>query len=237
MVGAGRFLFRYRAWIFPLVFISILFVFRPRPYLPEPFYTLVIVAGFIVGLAGEVVRILTIGLDYIERGGKKGSPFASRLVRGGVYSHVRNPMYVGNLLMAVGVSLYAGDPWIMVTILPFFIFVYYAIVAAEENFLRAEFGAEYEDFCREVNRFCPSLRGFGETWASMTFNWKRPIEKDNGTAFYAFLGLTLLPLWRMHFLGHTDAFHAYQPWAISISVVLFISYVIARTLAKTGRLK
>ncbi len=70
----------------------------------------------------------------------------------------------------------------------------------------------------------------------MRFNWKRPIEKDNGTAFYVFLGLTLLPLWRMHHLGHGSAFDAYKPWAMGVSLTLFLAYIIARFLAKTGRL-
>lgn len=235
MVGAGRFLFRYRSLIFPVVFIALLAFFRPHPFLPEPYYSLGIWMGLVIALAGEIFRILTIGLDYIERGGKNHAPYASRLVRGGIYSHVRNPMYVGNLLIALGVCLYSGSLAILLVAYPFFTFVYYAIIAAEENFLRSEFGADYEKFCAEVNRLWPSLRGFGNTITSMVFNWKRPLDKENGTAFYVFLAFVLLPLWRMYHLDQMEQFHRYQPYAWTIAVLLAVPYVYLRILRKRGR--
>lgn len=236
MIAAGRFCFRYRAWFFPLVILSLVFFFRPSRYLPEPYYSWVIALGFVIGLGGELIRILTIGLDYIERGGKKGAPHASKLVRGGMYAHVRNPMYVGNLLMALGIALYSGSPWILVTVVPFFTFIYFAIIAAEENFLRGEFGAEYEQFCTEVNRLWPSLRGVGTTVSSMTFLWGRPIQKENGTAYYVFLGLVLFPLWRMHYLGDAEGFQQYLPYALTISAILTVAYAVIRILRAKGRL-
>lgn len=236
MISAGRFFFRYRAWMFPLIFASLLFLFRPHLYLPEPYYTGVLSLGFIVILAGEIFRILTIGLDYIERGGKQGSPHASRLVRGGIYSHVRNPMYVGNILLAVGVSLYAGDIWIIFTVLPFFIFFYYAIIAAEEAFLRGAFGSEFEQFCRDVNRLLPSFKNFFQTLSKFDFNWRRPLEKEHGTAYNVLLALVLLPLWRMHHLGEEIHFQEYKPMAIGLSVTLTLIYVVLRILRKKGKL-
>jgi protein-S-isoprenylcysteine O-methyltransferase Ste14 len=236
MVRTGQFLFRYRALLFPAIFISILFIYRPRPYLPPAAYRTVIAAGLVLTLLGEAVRILTIGLDYIERGGQKGSPFASRLVRGGIYSHVRNPMYVGNLMIAVGIGLYSGAPLVMVTVLPLFFFFYYAIIAAEENFLRGKFGAEYDEFCKTVSRLWPHLSGIGDTISNSTFNWRRPLAKDNGTAYYTFLALALVPLWRMHFLGDLAGFDHYKPAAILLAAVLTPTYIVVRVLAKTGRL-
>jgi protein-S-isoprenylcysteine O-methyltransferase Ste14 len=236
MIATGRFFFRYRAWLFPLIFAALLFLFHPRPYLPEPFFTGILSIGFLVTLAGEAFRILTIGLDYIERGGKKGAPHASKLVRGGIYAHVRNPMYVGNILLAVGVSMMVGDPWVFVTVLPFFIFFYYAIIAAEESFLRGAFGNEFEDFCREVNRLWPSFKNFFGTLSKFDFNWSRPIEKEHGTAYNVLLALALVPLWRMYRLGNHVAFEAYKPYAIGISLVLTLIYIVLRVLRKTGRL-
>jgi protein-S-isoprenylcysteine O-methyltransferase Ste14 len=237
MIGTGQFLFRYRSLIFPLIFISILFLFRPRVYTSESSYDTIITLGLVITLLGEGFRALTIGLDYIERGGKSGSPFASRLVTRGIYTQVRNPMYVGNLLIAFGISLYSGAPLVLVTILPFFVFVYYAIISAEESFLRSKFGDEFEEYCQRVNRLLPGFHDLGNAFRGFSFNWRRVLEKDNGTAFYTFLALVLVPIWRMYFLGDNIGIERYVPFAIAAVCVLIPSYAIVRFLAKTGRLQ
>ncbi len=234
MITTGRFLFRYRSLLFPLIFISILFIFRPHPYGGPGLYGLVIWLGFFMTILGETVRVLTIGLDYIERGGKGGSPYASRLVTRGIYSRVRNPMYVGNLLIAFGIGLYSGAPWVLVTVLPFFVFAYFAMIAAEESFLRDRFGDEFENYCRKVNRFWPAWRDMKSAFSGFRFNWRRALAKDNGTAFYQLVALALIPVWRKHFLGDATGFAHYQPFATAIASVLVVSYATVRALVKSG---
>ena len=46
--------------------------------------------------------MLTIGYEYIVRGGRQGKVYAEDLVQGGVFAHSRNPLYLGNLLIIVG---------------------------------------------------------------------------------------------------------------------------------------
>jgi hypothetical protein len=46
--------------------------------------------GFVISLVGQLVRILTIGLDYIKRGGKKKTVYAEKLVTTGIFAHCRN---------------------------------------------------------------------------------------------------------------------------------------------------
>jgi len=237
MIGCGDFFFRYRAYMFPVIFIGMLFLFRPLVIVSETFYAWTIWIGFTVTMLGEGLRLFTIGFDYIERGGKDGKVFASRLVTGGIYNHVRNPMYLGNILIAVGIGLYSGAPLVLLVALPFFIFFYYGIMASEENFLRGKFGEEYDAFCRRVNRLWPSFKNIGQTLSSFTYNWRRAIIKDSGTAFYTFLALALLPLWRNYFLnGVRVADSAYMPYAVSIMVVLVPIYITLRVFKKRGTL-
>jgi len=175
------------------------------------------------------------GFDYIERGGKEGKVYASRLVTGGLYAHVRNPMYLGNLLMALGIGLYSSSPLLLVTALPFFVFFYYAMMPNEEEFLRTTFGAEFEDYCRRVNRLLPCFRGIGATLSNFTFNWKKPLMKENGTAFWTLVALALLPWWRLYFMGERARAAAILPVGIGIVAVLFPIYITLRILKKTGR--
>jgi protein-S-isoprenylcysteine O-methyltransferase Ste14 len=231
LVRAGRFLFRYRSLLFPIIFIAMLGILRPHPYLPAPYYGASMALGLAITLTGEAIRVLTIGLDYIERGGKNRQPFASRLVTHGVYAHVRNPMYLGNLLIAVGIGLYSGAPMALVTVLPFFVFVYIAIISAEENFLGQAFGEEYREFTRRVPRLIPNLKGISSLFSGFTFNWKRVVAKENGTAFYTFLALTLLPIWRAHFL--TGGLHVHAG-PLLMAASLAAGYATARLLTKKG---
>ena len=76
----------------------------------------------------------------------------------GLYRIVRNPMYVGVLLVVVGQGLpFASWPvlvWTAVLAGVFHLFV----VFVEEPSLRARFGVEYETYCRRVGRWLPRLR-------------------------------------------------------------------------------
>ena len=79
------------------------------------------VIGIAVALLGETVRLLTIGFEYIHRGGKDGRVYAGRLVKGGVFGLVRNPMYIGNALIASGMTMYLGAPLGYLLVIPFFV--------------------------------------------------------------------------------------------------------------------
>jgi protein-S-isoprenylcysteine O-methyltransferase Ste14 len=81
-----------------------------------------------------------------------------RLVVGGLYRYVRNPMYVGVLAVILGQGLLLGDPQLLqygaLVWLSFHLFV----VGYEEPALRRKFGAEYGKFCANVRRWTPRLR-------------------------------------------------------------------------------
>jgi hypothetical protein len=48
-------------------------------------------------------------LAYIVRGGKEGKPYAEGLVTRRNFNHCRNPLYVGNILMLLGVGILANS--------------------------------------------------------------------------------------------------------------------------------
>jgi protein-S-isoprenylcysteine O-methyltransferase Ste14 len=195
MVGLGNFLFRWRNTIFPCLFVVLLL---PGPRLfANPWHALLL-SVVITGL-GQTIRALTIGLRYIKRGGRGGKVYANDLVTQGIYGHVRNPMYVGNVLICLGVSIASNSLVVAAAAVPVAAFAYVAIVAAEEKYLREKFGEAYEAYCRDVPAWVPDLRGLGETLSGMTFNWRRVVVKEFGTPFgwiSAIGALTLLNLWR-----------------------------------------
>ena len=76
----------------------------------------------------------------------------------GIYARIRHPRYTASFLAIVGACLLAGTivmwmvagVWLVLTL---------TAIALEERELRARFGAAYEEYCRRVPRFLPSLRG------------------------------------------------------------------------------
>src|SRR6185503_9604048 len=110
-------------------------------------------------------------LEYIVRGGRNRQVYAKRLVQGGVFAHCRNPLYLGNYLMLLGVGVASNSLLFLCVGMPFFAFAYWAIIAAEENYLRQKFGNEFDDYCRRVNRIIPNWTGFGKTLRGMRFSW------------------------------------------------------------------
>lgn len=201
-LAVGNLFFRIRNAAFPVLFVLVGVAARPHPYVNDPALDgLLRATGALIALAGEAVRLSTIGFEYIDRGGKGGKVYATRLVHTGVYGLTRNPMYLGNILIASGMSVYSGAPLVCWVAIPLFLFIYQAITVAEEHFLRSKFGEDYAAYCREVPRFWPKLSRVPGAFAGLSYNWRKAVRKDIGTAVGVVLGLIALPIVRRFWLN------------------------------------
>lgn len=239
MVSIGNFFFKHRNWIFILFYAALLipsWSLFPAAKLGAHYYIYPIVTGLIITCAGQAVRGLTIGLAYIVRGGKEGRPYAEGLVTEGIFHHCRNPLYVGNILMLLGVGILANSLIYVVIVIPVFLFIYQAIVLAEEDFLRKKFGAGFEAYCQQVNRWFPNLKGIGQTLHSMTFNWRRWILREHTTQLIWLIGITLILLFRYPELtGNNESLRYWL--AGSITAALLVVYALVRYLKGSGRFR
>lgn len=231
MVKIGNILYHNRNWLFPLFYV-LLFVPSPQVF-ENP--TTAIIIGIIVALAGQIIRIATIGLVYIIRGGKNRRVYAEDLITTGIFAHCRNPLYVGNILILVGLGIASNSLLFMAIITPMFLFIYQAIVRAEENFLSNKFGAGFDAYCKDVNRWIPSLKGLGNTLSSMKFKWNRVIIREYNATFIWMLGATLVVA--MHFYRNPAQYNFEGSKFIFIGVIIALAsmYLIARYLKKSGK--
>lgn len=78
----------------------------------------------------------------------------------GPYAYVRNPLYLGSLILAAGFTVAARDWWVAGAMLAFFLAVYLPVILSEEAWLRANF-PEFEDYARRVPRLWPRFRRAG----------------------------------------------------------------------------
>jgi isoprenylcysteine carboxyl methyltransferase (ICMT) family protein YpbQ len=162
--------------------------------------------------------------------------YAEALVTGGVYSHCRNPMYVGNLLILTGVAV-GSNSWTCVLLaVPLFTLVYMAIVAAEENFLRAKFGQAFDEYCHDVPRWIPHWKGLIETFRNSKFHWRRVVVKEYGTTFGWILGFSVLTLWHLWLLGEIAKRDALVQTIVAILIAAVIVRFRIRFLKKSRRL-
>ncbi len=113
---------------------------------------LLLVAGVIV-LVDAFVRFVVEGIGT-------PAPIAptQRLVVGGLYRHVRNPMYLAVGATIVGQALLLGRPILLLYAAAFAVVVLAFVRGYEEPTLARQFGAEYEDYRRAVPGWWPRLR-------------------------------------------------------------------------------
>ena len=238
LVRYGNFLFHYRNKLFPIVLLGLFFTFRPALLRGDlRLDRWLDVVGILVALAGQILRIAVIGYVYIIRGGKNERIYAEDLVTGGFFSHSRNPLYLGNILVLLGLFMIHNNPWVYAIGVPFFLIGYVAIVAAEEAYLREKFGAPYDAYARDVPRWFPRLTGLRESIGAMTFNWHRVVLKEYGSTFAWTLGAIVL------MTAETLIYSSYRENAAFLNTLwvclglLTIAYGTVRYLKLTRRLR
>ena len=238
LVRCGNFFFRYRDALSPAVFLALLAVTRPR-LAGGSLATdrLVDLAGLVISVTGQVLRIAVIGYAYIVRGGKGRKVYAEDLVTGGFFSTCRNPLYVGNVLIYFGLIVVWNSPWMYAIAVPFYLFMYSCIVAAEEEFLFGKFGAAYDAYCRDVPRWIPDLRRLGAGLEGMAFNWRRVVLREYGTIAALVLTASILLIVETWVFAAPAARGPQITGIITFMSVVIALWAITRWLKLTKRLR
>ena len=117
------------------------------------------VAGVIMLTAGAVVLAQAF-VRFVAEGRGTPAPVAptERLVTGGLYRHVRNPMYVAVVVAITGQALALGQPVLLGYAATVWITVASFVRWYEEPALARQFGAQYEAYRRSVRAWWPRIR-------------------------------------------------------------------------------
>ena len=229
----GRLIFRRRNVLFPALLGAALSLSPPRPF-GEPWWDLIAVAGVALMMLGQALRIITIGLDYVKRGGKRKRIYADRLVTAGIYAHARNPMYVGNLMVVLGLFMLVGQPWSMAIATGFFVLAYASVVRAEERYLLERFGEEYLAYCAAAPRWLPRIGGIVRTVRAYRFDWRAVIVKEYGTITLTLLAMAGVAAWKTWRAGALDRS---LPVYLAVTAIAAAFFVVARWLKKGREMK
>src|SRR5689334_25441866 len=109
-------------------------------------------AGVIIVL-GELVRLA--GVAAAGAVTRRRSRDVQRLVTYGIFAWLRNPLYVGNLMIWIGFVIGSGLLWFIPVAIVLFGVEYSLIVRYEEGVLESIFGAEYVAYKQRTPRWFP----------------------------------------------------------------------------------
>lgn len=238
LVKIGDFFFKWRNYVFPIIIVFLFIVFPvPGEYFGRPaleeWKDVVAISLVIVGLA---FRFLTIGWAYIKRGGMNKEVYADTLVKSGLFGVCRNPLYVGNMMVYIGVFIQHGNPVVVVTGIALYTFIYIAIIAAEEYYLRNKFGDEFSRYCAVVPRWVPDFGKYRQSIEGMNFSFRRSILKDYSTIFNAALAMALIEvLEQYHF--KPALYETTLKFSLALLFAASIVLVTVKYIKKTGKLK
>ena len=103
-----------------------------------------LILGTLIAFLGIVVRAAASGQVKKNR----------ELTMTGPYAYVRNPLYLGSIIIAIGFAIAARDVWVAIAILMMFVLIYVPVIRSEETFLRTQFPT-YDEYAQRVPRLLP----------------------------------------------------------------------------------
>jgi len=227
---AGSWLFRWRSY-FPLIMIGI-FLLALREYEypghSEKLDHLWEVFCLIISFFGLGIRMFTIGTTPKGTSGRNTrEQVADILNTAGIYSVVRNPLYLGNFFMWLGIALFANLWWLTLIYVLVFWLYYERIIFAEEAYLRNKFGNEYLVWADSTPVFIPKPGQYRKT--NLPFSWKTVLKREyNG--FFAII-MVMFILETVGELFAEGAFDFDFGWILLVSIG-FIIWLTLRSLKK-----
>jgi protein-S-isoprenylcysteine O-methyltransferase Ste14 len=173
MLAASDFEFKNRFWIFGAIFGIAFFSYnldhrdvsqalvewiagrRGVPSADWQYHTIFAIAALFC-FANAMVR--TWGTAYLNPEVMVDMKLhTSRLVADGPYRYLRNPLYFGNILLAIGFGLMASRIGFVILVLGIVVFDYRLILREEAAIVSSQ-GDSYRAYCAAVPRLLPALR-------------------------------------------------------------------------------
>jgi protein-S-isoprenylcysteine O-methyltransferase Ste14 len=232
-VRIGDFFFKYRNILFPVAIFADLLLVPPRDayWGVKAYDAWVDWIGVAIVCAGLLLRGAIIGFAYIKRGGLDKKVHADDLVTEGFFAACRNPLYVGNMAIYTGIFLMQGGWPALIGPIVFF-GIYSSIIAAEEYFLRAKFGAAFDAYCVRTPRWGIKLGVLREAIRGMHYDWRRVVAKDYTTFANAVLAMVLVAFMEKVHHGGTDAVVASLPVFVPAFLAIGLVVLAIRLLKK-----
>ena len=221
----GNFLFKHRSFTPVPLIVLVFIVFKPIDMGGQNI--VVNVGGLFLSLLGEIIRIISVGYAYAGTSGRESYLRAENLNITGIYSIVRNPLYIGNFFMFTGLVAVFSNIYALLVFGVFLVLQYYFVILAEENYLIETYGKDYEAYCTRVRRIIPTFKDYKRN--QNPFNLRKVVLKENDSVFNMLVMYVLVLLYKERVFtgGIGEPFYYIIP-----GVVLITGYMIIKIIKK-----
>jgi len=241
LVAQGAFLFRWRSFIPLLLVVPALMAFSQSALIEEKYGDFLdetmVVIGLLISLGGLAIRWVTVGFVPGSTSGRNTKEQrADHLNTDGMYSIVKNPLYLGNYFAILGVLVSVKVWWlVLIGTLAYWLYIE-RVIAAEEKFLTEKYGQKYTDWSEKTPIFIPNIRLWRKP--AMSFSYKTVLKREYnglmGVACAFFVSEYIIDVW-----FEREPFGLWLredwPWVAGF-VVAAVVFLTLRTLKKHTRL-
>jgi protein-S-isoprenylcysteine O-methyltransferase Ste14 len=231
----GDFLFRHRSFLpLSLMFVGICVKMYGEYSMGEAneplFFGLLEIVAFLIASIGFLIRVMVVGYTPPNTSGRntKKGQVAETLNTKGLYSLVRNPLYLGNYLMWLGISILTGNIWFVLIFSLVFWIYYERIVFAEEQFLRVKFGADFLTWSENTSPFLPYHLNYVKP--TISFSWKKVLLREKNGLLGLFVVFLLFE--SLGSFARELTFFIEETWIIIGTIGSGILYLILKILKK-----
>ena len=109
--------------------------------------------GLLVMVAGVTLTMMSMQAFRKAASSPDPNHMPSVLVETGPFSRTRNPLYLGTLLMLLGLAIAANLPWVIIAAVPAMLVIHYGVVLREEAYMEDLFGDSYRTYRQRVRRW------------------------------------------------------------------------------------
>ena len=226
----GAWLFKWRSYL-PLLLIPLFAIALKNSKVIERIFgddigDLWESIAVIVSFLGLVIRCFTVG--YVLRGtsGRNTqSQVAEVLNTTGMYSITRNPLYLGNFVIMLGVTFFIQVWWLALIVWVGFWFYYERIIFTEEEFLRNKFGNEFTSWAQNTPMIIPHFKNWRKP--DLAFSFKTVLRREFSTYFaivsaYFFLEIAMTIFTKKRFsMGNSWLIFFLVSMAIYFTLLIF----------------
>ena len=230
----GNWLFRWRSYlpllIVPLFLVALKTSNQDSSGFVAKFWE---IFCFLLSMAGFAIRCITVAYVPSGTSGRNTKEqIADKLNTTGVYSIVRHPLYLGNLITIFGLLLFIRVWWFALLGAIMFWMYYERIAFAEEEFLRKKFGTPYLEWTEETPAFWPRFRNWEQP--GLAFSIRKLLKREYHGFFAIIASFACLDILR-EIMVHTRNPEIHLGWVILFMIGL-ITYLTLNTLKKKTKI-
>jgi protein-S-isoprenylcysteine O-methyltransferase Ste14 len=143
----------------PLIYVAaialsvILGYLFPLPWIGSPLSDILFAVGWVAAAGAVLIDISAMRTMQRARTTIMPNRGSEHLVTGGPFSFTRNPIYLANTMIMIGVGLISGIAWFLILALIAAFATQKLAIEREERHLEARFGKKFRDYAKRVRRW------------------------------------------------------------------------------------